>query len=354
VDSPKEERLTMSGERGLDYRAAGVDLDRAERDKAGLKGLLGSTKDERTLSDLGLFGGLYALPGDVPDPVLVASADGVGTKLRVAFLSDVHHTVGQDLVNHCVNDILVQGARPLFFLDYLATGAVRDGIVQEVVRGVADGCRLNGCVLLGGETAQMSDFYAAGEYDLAGFIVGVVSRDRIIDGRGVEEGDILIALSSTGLHTNGYTLARKILLEAEGLAVSDPFPGLEVSVGEALLRVHRSYLPALRGEVERGTLRGLAHITGGGIPGNLPRSLPEGMGAEVRKAGWEVPALFRTIQAIGGVDEEEMFRVFNMGVGMIAIVAPSDAEGVIARVETSGEAAWVLGRVTGAPGVHFV
>jgi phosphoribosylformylglycinamidine cyclo-ligase len=344
----------MSGKRGLDYRSAGVDLDRAERDKAGLKGLLGATKDARTLSDLGLFGGLYALPGDIPEPVLVSSADGVGTKLKVAFLSDRHHTVGHDLVNHCVNDILVQGAHPLFFLDYLATGVVREGIVQEVVRGVAEGCRENGCVLLGGETAQMSDFYDEGEYDLAGFIVGVVARERILDGRTVEEGDLLLALPSSGLHTNGYTLARKILLEAGGLSMNDPFPGLDESVGEALLRVHRSYLSSLREELDRGSLRGLAHITGGGIPGNLPRSLPEGTGAEIDRGSWEVPTLFRTMQEIGGVDEDEMFRVFNMGVGMIAAVAPSQAEGVLARLQESGEGAWVLGRVTGVPGVHFV
>lgn len=344
----------MSGQRSLDYRSAGVDLDRAERDKEGLKGLLGSTKDERTLSELGLFGGLYAVPGDVADPVLVSSADGVGTKLKVAFLSDIHDTVGQCLVNHCVNDILVQGAHPLFFLDYLATGAVREGIVQEVVRGVATGCRENGCVLLGGETAQMSDFYTEGEYDLAGFIVGIVARDRIVDGRRVEVGDALLALPSSGLHTNGYTLARKILLEAGGLSVTDPFPGLEESVAKALLRVHRSYLPSLRDELALGTIRGLAHITGGGIPGNLPRSLPAGTGAEIFGSSWEVPTLFRTMQEMGGVDEGEMFRVFNMGVGMIAVVAHAEAEGVLARLRAAGEAAWLLGRVTGDSGVHFV
>lgn len=354
VNSRMEVRGTMAGDRRLDYRGAGVDLDRAERDKAGLKGLLGATKDARTLSELGHFGGLYAVPDDIPDPVLVSSADGVGTKLRIAFLTDRHETIGECLVNHCVNDILVQGAIPLFFLDYLATGVVREGIVQEVVRGVAEGCRRNGCVLLGGETAQMSDFYAEGEYDLAGFIVGVVAKSRIIDGRSISPGDRLIALPSSGLHTNGYTLARKILLDAAGLSVHDTLPGLDETVGEALLRVHRSYLPALRGELESGTIRGLAHITGGGIPGNLPRTLPEGTGAEILKESWEVPALFRTMQELGGVDEDEMFRVFNMGVGMIAVVAPSDADDVLQRLQSAGEPAWILGQVTGEPGVHFV
>jgi len=344
----------LSGRRGLDYQSAGVDLEKAEREKEGFRDLLESTRDGRTLSGLGLFGGLYQVPPEVGDPVLVSSADGVGSKLKVAFLSGVHDTVGRDIASHCVNDILVQGAVPLFFLDYLAVGVVEEDVVQAVVRGVSEGCRENCCVLLGGETAQMPDFYAAGEYDLAGFVVGIVSRDRILDGSGVRAGDVLLGLPSSGLHTNGYTLARKILFDAGGLHVDDPFPGLDGSVGEVLLRVHRSYLTLLRGELERGSLRALAHVTGGGIPGNLPRSLPAGLGAEIRRDSWSVPPLFRSLQKLGSVEEEEMFRVFNMGVGMVLIVSPEDAEPVLGRLEASGERAWVLGRVVTEPGVRFI
>jgi phosphoribosylformylglycinamidine cyclo-ligase len=344
----------MSGRDSLDYRSAGVDLDRGEREKAGFRSLLDGTRDASTLSDLGLFGGLYAVPDDVPDPVLVSSADGVGTKLKVAFLAGVHDTVGRDIVNHCVNDILVQGARPLFFLDYLATGSVEEGIVHSVVRGVADGCRENGCVLLGGETAQMSDFYPAGEYDLAGFVVGIVTRARILDGSAVRAGDVLVGLPSSGLHTNGYTLARRILFHAAALNVTDPFPGLDRSVGSVLLEVHRSYLAVLRGEIERGSVRALAHVTGGGIPGNLPRSLPGGMGAEVRTDSWTVPQLFRTLQELGGVDPMEMFRVFNMGVGMIVVVSRDEAGPMVARLAEAGEDAWILGHVIEEPGVRLI
>ncbi len=340
---------------GLDYRAAGVDLDRAERDKEGLKALLASTRDARTLSSLGLFGGLYAVPDDVPQPVLVSSADGVGTKLMVAFQTGIHDTVGQCLVNHCVNDILVQGAVPLFFLDYLATGVVEDGVVNDVVRGVALACRDNGCALVGGETAQMPDFYADGEYDLAGFIVGIVSRGAILDGSRVRAGDRVLALPSSGLHTNGYTLARKILFDRADLSLADPFPGLpDESVGEALLRVHRSYLPQLRPHLGGGAIRAMAHITGGGIPGNLPRSLPEGLGARIRRESWEVPPLFRTLAELGGVAEDEMFRVFNMGVGMLVVVAPDEADALLETLREGGEGAWDIGEVVETEGVELV
>ena len=329
----------------LDYRAAGVDLDAAERTKEGLRALVASTRDGNTLSELGAFGGLYAVPQGVDSPVLVSSADGVGTKLKIAFASGRHDTVGQDLVNHCVNDILVQGARPIFFLDYLATGVLEEQVVNDVVRGVALACKANGCALLGGETAQMPDFYADGEYDLAGFIVGVVGRDSIVDGSSIEAGDALIALPSTGLQTNGYTLARKILFEVMGLTPEDAFPGATDTVADELLSIHSSYLEPLGPELELGTIRGMAHITGGGIPGNLPRTLGD-FGAEIDASSWSPPNVFRVLAEGGNVASDEMFRVFNMGVGMIAVTSPSNAEGMIARLRDRGTAAWRLGEVT--------
>jgi phosphoribosylformylglycinamidine cyclo-ligase len=342
-----------SDRQAMDYRSAGVDLEKAERAKEGLRELVASTRDRWTLSELGSFGGLYQVPEGVESPILVSSADGVGTKLKVAFHTGVHHTVGQDLVNHCVNDILVQGARPMFFLDYLATGEMEEGVVEEVVRGVALACRENSCALLGGETAQMPDFYGEGEYDLAGFIVGIVSRAQLLDGSRVREGDRLIGLPSSGLHTNGYTLARRIVFERAGLEPHDPMPGMDDTVAEALLRVHRSYLPVLSAELERGTLRALAHITGGGIPGNLPRALPEGMGARVDRGTWTVPPLFGALQELGGVETTEMFRVFNMGVGMILVTSAEDAPEVVQRLRGGGEAAWMLGEVVSGQGVEL-
>ncbi|MDH3272470.1 MAG: phosphoribosylformylglycinamidine cyclo-ligase [Gemmatimonadota bacterium] len=338
---------------GLSYAAAGVDLDAAERTKEGLKALVASTRDRFTLSELGQFGGLYQVPDDIDQPVLVSSADGVGTKLKVAFAVGRHDTVGQCLVNHCVNDILVQGARPLFFLDYLATGEMDEAMVNDVVRGVAIACRENACALLGGETAQMPDFYAADEYDLAGFIVGAVARAAILDGSRIVRGDTLVALASNGLHTNGYTLARKIVFEVMGLSVEDELPGVGRAVGEELLAVHRSYLPALRGPLASGLVHGLAHITGGGIPGNLPRVLPEGLGAHIERDSWEVPPVFQTLQDGGDVARGEMDRVFNMGVGMIVAVSAADADAVLAAAAEEGVDGWVLGEVVEGDGVVY-
>ena len=343
----------MSEPTGLDYRSAGVDLGAAERAKEGLRSLIASTRDANTLSELGAFGGLYAVPSEVREPVLVSSADGVGTKLKVAFLSGRHDTVGQDLVNHCVNDILVQGARPLFFLDYLATGAMDEAVVHDVVAGVAVACRENRCVLLGGETAQMPDFYASDEYDLAGFVVGVVERDALLDGSRTAAGDVLVALASSGLHTNGYTLARRIVFDAMGLGVDDPFPGTDESVADTLLAVHRSYLEPLLPELRAGRVHGLAHITGGGIGGNLPRSLAPGLGARVDTSTWTPPAVFATLAEGGGVDDDEMFRVFNMGVGMLAVVAAHEADGVVDRLTATGLDAWIAGEVTQGAGVEL-
>jgi phosphoribosylformylglycinamidine cyclo-ligase len=339
--------------KGLSYRDAGVDIDAGDRAKEGLRDLLASTKDAHTLSDLGAFGGLYRVPPGLSEPVLVSSADGVGTKLKVAFAADRHDTVGRCLVNHCVNDILVQGARPLFFLDYVASGVLDERVVHDVVRGVAEGCRENRCALLGGETAQMPGFYADGEYDLAGFIVGVVERAKLVDGSAVRSGDVLVGLASTGLHTNGYTLARRIVFDEMGLGVDDELKGTGQSAADALLAVHRSYLDALSGPLADGLVHGLAHITGGGIPGNLPRVLPAGLGATVSRSSWTVPPLFRTLAREGRVATEEMDRVFNMGIGMIAVVDRASSAAVIESASRHGVEAWTIGSVGPGEGVRY-
>ncbi len=333
-------------EPGLSYRDAGVDIDAAHRAMKGVAALVRSTATPDTLSELGSFGGLYRVPAGVDRPVLVASTDGVGTKIKVAMLAGRHDTVGQDLVNHCVNDILVQGATPLFFLDYVGVGRLEPGTVESLVEGVARGCRENGCALLGGETAEMPDLYAPGEYDLAGTIVGIVPEDRVIDGRAIRQGDALVALASSGLHTNGYSLARRIVFERLGLSVHDEFPGEGASVADVLLRVHRTYLPALRPLIDAGEVHGLAHVTGGGLVDNVPRVLPEGLDARFRRSSWRVPNLFRVLQREGGVEDAEMFRAFNMGVGMVAVVRADRADVIVASLRAAGEEAWVAGEVT--------
>ncbi|HEU4558798.1 MAG TPA: phosphoribosylformylglycinamidine cyclo-ligase [Longimicrobium sp.] len=330
---------------GLSYAAAGVDIDAAATAMKGVAALVRSTATPDTLSELGSFGGLYRVPRDVASPVLVASTDGVGTKLKVAFLTGRHGTVGEDLVNHCVNDILVQGARPLFFLDYVGVGRLEPGVVEEIVSGVARGCRNNGAALLGGETAEMPDFYAPGEYDMAGTIVGVVEEGRVLDGSAIRAGDAIIALASSGLHTNGYSLARKVVFDRMGLGVDDPFPDEEGSVADVLLRVHRSYLRPLWPLLERGEVRGLAHITGGGLIDNVPRILPKEVDARFDLSSWTVPPVFRVLQREGGVEEREMFRAFNMGVGMVAVVTAERAEALIGELNAAGETAWLAGEI---------
>ncbi|HEV2146384.1 MAG TPA: phosphoribosylformylglycinamidine cyclo-ligase [Longimicrobiaceae bacterium] len=330
---------------GLSYRDAGVDIDAAHRAMRGVAELVRSTATADTLSELGSFGGLYRVPGDVRKPVLVASTDGVGTKLKIAFLAGRHGTVGEDLVNHCVNDVLVQGARPLFFLDYVGVGRLEPGTVEAVVEGVARGCRANGCALLGGETAEMPDFYAPGEYDIAGTIVGVVEEDGVIDGSGIRPGDAIVALASSGLHTNGYSLARRVVFERMGLAVDSEFPGEGETVADVLLRVHRSYLRALLPPIRRGEVRGLAHVTGGGLVDNVPRVLPEGVDARFDTASWEVPNVFRVLQREGGVEREEMFRAFNMGVGMVAVAPADRADALVRELNGAGESAWIAGEI---------
>ena len=340
----------MSDPGGLSYAAAGVDIDAAHRAMKGVAALVRSTSTPDTLSELGSFGGLYRVPRDARQPVLVASTDGVGTKLKVAFTTGRHGTVGEDLVNHCVNDILVQGARPLFFLDYVGVGKLEPGVVEALVEGVARGCRANGCALLGGETAEMPDMYAPGEYDLAGTIVGVVEEGRVLDGSAIAAGDAIIALASSGLHTNGYSLARKVVFERMGLGVDDPFPGEDGSVADVLLRVHRSYLRPLWPLLERGEVRGLAHITGGGLVDNVPRILPKTADARFDLSSWTVPPLFRVLQREGGVEEREMFRAFNMGVGMVAVVGSDDADAVVRELSAAGERAWIAGETVPGEG----
>ncbi len=339
---------------GLSYRDAGVDIDAMNEALAEIKTLAGGTATGDVLSRIGGFGGLFAVCG-YENPVLVASVDGVGTKLKVAIDAGIHHTVGADLVNPCINDNLVQGAVPLFFMDYFATGRLEPRVIVEVVRGMAGACREAGCALLGGETAEMPGFYGAGDYDVAGFIIGMVEKDHIITGETIRPGDVLLGLPSTGLHTNGYSLARKILFERRGLAPDDPLPGLGTTVAKALLAVHRSYLGPLRGLIGDGRLRGLAHITGGGITDNLPRILPAGCGAEVDRAAWEVPPLFRLLQEWGGVSDAEMARTFNLGIGMIAVVRPGDAAAVSEHLRAAGETPAVIGRITAGDGtVRYV
>jgi phosphoribosylformylglycinamidine cyclo-ligase len=291
---------------------------------------------------------MFRVPTDVPKPVLVASADGVGTKLKVAIEADKHDTVGHDLVNHCVNDILVQGASPLFFLDYVAFGALEPRAVEGVVAGVAAGCRENGCALLGGETAEMPGVYTPPDYDLAGFIVGFVDEDAILGSARVKEGDVLIALESSGLHTNGFSLARRIVSDRMKLHVSDPFPGDSRTTGEVLLAVHRSYLAVLRPVLSK--VHAMAHITGGGIPGNLNRALPSNLDAVVETASWEIPNLFRQLEQAGQVERREMYRTFNMGVGMIVIVPEQAVDDVLDAAMRQNVRAWRCGAVRSGTG----
>ena len=323
----------------LDYKSSGVDIDAGNETVRRIKTLAKSTFTPGVLSEIGSFGGLFKLdPAAWKEPVLVSSADGVGTKLKVAFMANQHRTIGVDLVNHCVNDILVQGATPLFFLDYLATGKLSPDVAEQIVEGLAKACRDNGCALLGGETAEMPGFYADGEYDVAGFIVGAVDRANVIDGRAIAAGDVLIGLPSSGLHTNGYSLARKIVFDELKLKVDSHVPDLGETVGDALLRTHRSYLTVIKPLLGRGMIKGMAHITGGGITDNLPRVLPGGTAARVNRSSWRVPALFRWLGESGRVPEYDLRRALNMGIGMILVVAAKDADAVRKDLLNAGEA----------------
>jgi phosphoribosylformylglycinamidine cyclo-ligase len=341
----------------MDYRQSGVDIDAGNETVRRIKSLARGTFTPGVLSDIGSFGGLFRLDRErYQDPVLVSSADGVGTKLKVAFMTGRHDSVGADLVNHCVNDILVQGAEPLFFLDYLATGRLSPDVAEQIVSGVAKGCRENGCALIGGETAEMPGFYAEGEYDIAGFIVGIVEKAKLVDGRTVVPGDALIALPSAGLHTNGYSLARRVLFDAAGFTPDTMVRELGTTIGDALLAPHRSYLTQVRPLLERDLVKGLAHITGGGITENLPRMLPDGCAAEIDLRAWSVPPLFRLLQERGSIARDEMFRAFNMGVGLVVICGARDSERVMNLVARAGEPnAFRLGFVVaGERGVRYV
>src|SRR4029079_10029466 len=314
----------------MDYRQSGVDIDAGNETVRRIKQLARSTFTPGVLSEIGSFGGLFQLDSKaITEPVLVASADGVGTKLKVAFMSGRHDTVGADLVNHCVNDILVQGARPLFFLDYLATGRLSPDVAEQVVTGVARGCRENGCALLGGETAEMPGFYADGEYDIAGFIVGVVDHDRVVNGSGIAPGDVLIGLPSAGLHTNGYSLARRVFFETCGYRVDTYVPEVRGTIGDVLLAEHRSYLRIVCPLIEDRLVKGMAHITGGGITENLPRILPEGCAATIERKAWGIPPLFRLLEKAWALATDEMFRAFNRVIGLIIACAPADSETVL-------------------------
>ncbi len=325
------------------YAAVGVDIDRKMNALKRARAEIEATFTRGVVGGIGSFGGLFRSPG--PDRLLVASTDGVGTKLKVAAMAGRHDTVGQDIVHHCVNDILVQGADPLFFLDYIGAGRLDPAVLAQVLHGLCAACRENGCALIGGETAEMPGLYPDGEYDLVGTIVGAVRRRDLITGEEIRAGDVLIGLPSNGLHTNGYTLARRILFDQAGLRPSDLLPGDGRTVADALLAVHRSYLKPVRALRRSVRIRGMAHITGGGFPDNLPRVLPAGLAAVVDRRAWSPPPLFEFLRREGGVHRDEMYRVFNMGIGMVIVVRPADVEAALAALRRAGERPVAIGRV---------
>ncbi|MCW3100042.1 MAG: phosphoribosylformylglycinamidine cyclo-ligase [Chthonomonadaceae bacterium] len=336
-----EERIT--------YRDAGVDIDAANEAVLRMREHIRSTFTPGVLNDVGSFGGMFALAGltGLQNPVLVSSIDGVGTKLKVAIAVGKHDTIGRDLVNHCINDILVQGARPLFFLDYFATGKLLPNVVVDVVKGLADGCRETGCALIGGETAEMPGLYIEGDYDLAGCIVGIVDRDRIVTGGRIEPGDTMVGLASSGLHTNGYSLARRILLDAgeNSLSLYEHLPCLGRTLSEELMMTHRCYAPTVLPLLDEFDIKGMAHITGGGFYDNIPRILPANCSATIERRTWPIPPIFSLIQERGNVPEPEMFRTFNMGIGFILVVPAEQAPLLAHRLNALGESAYILGNI---------
>ena len=322
----------------ISYRDAGVDIDAANDAKERIKRLARETFTPNVMTEIGSFGGMFRADfSRMKEPVLVSSADGVGTKLRVAFMTGIHNTVGYDLVCHCVNDILVQGARPLFFLDYIASGKLVPETIASVIEGLARGCKEAACALIGGETAEMPGFYADGEYDVAGFIVGIIDRPNIIDGSRIADGDVLIGLPSVGLHTNGYSLARKLLFEVAGYSADTIVDELGTTAAGELLKPHRSYLGALDGLLESGLIKGLAHITGGGLLENLPRILPEGTAVEIKRGSWPVLPVFDLLGRIGNVPRAEMYRTFNMGIGMVIVCSREDRDAIKSQLDSCYE-----------------
>ncbi|MDA1191695.1 MAG: phosphoribosylformylglycinamidine cyclo-ligase [Candidatus Poribacteria bacterium] len=346
-------RDTDKNRPSLTYADAGVDFDAKEQAFRRIKDRVQATYRPEVLSELGSFGGLFAL-AKYDAPVLVSSVDSVGTKLKVAFALDKHDTVGYDIVAHCANDILVQGAEPLFFLDYIGIGDLRPDVIAQLIDGLARACKEVGCALIGGETAELPDLYGQGEYDLVGTIVGVVERAKVVTGGGIRPGDALIGLPSVGLHTNGYSLARKIVFEAAGLTVRDTIPGLGITVGEELLKPHKPYVRSVRALMDSVEVKGLAHITGGGLPDNVERVLPDGCRARIERGTWNVLPIYNWLQEAGNVAEDEMFHVFNMGVGMVVIVSRGDVSAALTALKNAGEQPTVIGEiVSGEQGVEI-
>jgi phosphoribosylformylglycinamidine cyclo-ligase len=334
------------------YKDAGVNIDAANIATSRIKKLAKTTFNENVMSEIGSFGGMFnGSFMDVREPVLVASCDGVGTKLKMAFATGIHNTIGYDLVAHCIDDILVQGARPLFFMDYIATGKLDPDIIEKIIEGITKGCREGNCALLGGETAEMPEFYQDGEYDIAGFIVGIVDRRKVINGARITAGDVVIGLPSLGLHTNGYSLARKIFFDVEGYQVDSKVPELGCTVGEELLKPHKNYLPALERLIEHeGMIKGLAHITGGGLVENIPRILPSNVDVAIRWGSWPILPVYDLIQRIGNVPREDMIRTFNMGIGMVVITSPQYAQSVQDQLERAREPFYIIGEVVDGDG----
>jgi phosphoribosylformylglycinamidine cyclo-ligase len=342
----------MAKQPKITYKKAGVDIDEADRAVAAVRKMARRTFTPGVLTDIGSFGGGFLLKG-YQQPVLVSSADGVGTKLKVAFLTGCHNTVGEDLVNHCVNDIAVQGAVPLFFLDYFSVGKLEAKVAAEVVSGISRGCLANGCALIGGETAEMPGLYARGEYDLAGFIVGVVERKRMITGATIQAGDLLLGLPSTGLHTSGYSLARKVLFEVAGHGADTEIAEMGGSVAEELLKIHRSYLTPLRALHDAGFLKGAAHITGGGITDNTPRILPKGLGVRIKLGSWPVLPVFELLRKLGRIPEQDWRRTFNLGIGMIVVISPRRLKKVAKILGSLREPWYHIGEVIRGRGVTY-
>ena len=342
--------------KGISYADAGVDIAAGDDAVQRIKKLARNTFNSQVLSEIGSFGGFFRpdLTG-ISKPVLISSADGVGTKLKIAFMTNKHTTVGEDLVNHCVDDILVHGAKPLFFLDYIATGKLKPDVIAEIVEGFARGCKNVGIALLGGETAEMPGLYSEGEYDLAGFIVGIVDEEKVINGSTIKEGDVCIGLASNGLHTNGYTLARKVAFEIAGRKPGDPLPGTDMTVDQALLQVHRCYAPLIHPLLEKYEIHGMAHITGGGIPGNLSRIIPDGLSARIHKNIVPIPSIFGFLQNEGGIDEAEMYHAFNMGIGFIMVTPTEIADKIIGSLSKAGETGYRVGEIVrDEPKVHLI